>query len=273
MTRAWRRRWLALPVAALVAAQLLPIAVIVLTSFKTPYALLKDGPLTLHGFFLGNYLQAMRDDDFFAYLRNSACIGALSTAASLTCGTLAAYALSRFRFRGREPIALAVLCARVVPPVTLAIPLFAVFRTLNLTDTLGGLALAHTSMNLPMAIWLMIPFFDAIPHELEQAAMLDGCNRWQVFTKVMLPLVRPGLMVTGIFCFLVSWNDFLFSLVLAGSRTKTATLAVNSYLTAWGADWGPMTASSVLVLLPAFFFAASLQKHVVSGVSAGGVKG
>ena len=264
---------LALPVLALLLLQLFPIAVILLTSFKTPYALLKEGPLTAHGFFWGNYLQVLRDDAFFIYLRNSALIGAMSTSASLLCGTMAAYALSRFRFGWRAPITLMVLCARMVPPVTLAIPLFVVFRMLNLTDTLVGLALAHTSMNLPMAIWLLIPFFDAIPQELEEAALLDGCNRWQVFFKVMLPLVRPGVMVTGIFCFLVSWNDFLFSLILAGSNTKTATLAVNSYLTAWGADWGPMTASSVLVLLPAFFFAASLQKHVVSGVSAGGVKG
>lgn len=271
--RRWKALALSFPLVVLVCFQLFPVLLIVLTSFKSQISLLQHGPFGTTGFFLGNYTKVIVADGFMSNLGTSLMIAMGSTAISVAAGALAAYALTRFRFTGSTPIAMAFLCARVIPPVALAIPLFLLLKKFHLTDSVAGLVLAHTTMNLPFAVWLIMPFFDSLPKDYEEAAEMDGCTQFQVFHKIFLPMALPGLLVAGIFCFLLSWNDFLLSLILAGSDTKTAPLVVNAYMTGFGPEWGPMTASSVVILVPVFIFSLALQKHMVSGISAGGVKG
>jgi multiple sugar transport system permease protein len=186
---------------------------------------------------------------------------------------MAAFALARIEFRFKAAFKGAILAARLLPPVALAVPLFLLVTRLGLADTRMGLALAHSAFNLPFAIWLLTPFFAGIPKELEEAATVDGFTRFQIFRIVYFPLALPGVLVASLFCFLLSWNDFLFSLILAGSATKTAPLAVNGYMTGFGPEWGPMTAASVVVLVPVFVLSLFLQRSLVGGIQSGGIKG
>jgi multiple sugar transport system permease protein len=273
MKRPLKTALLYVPVLIVVAIQVFPVLLILLTSFRKQVSLLQHGPFSLDGLFWGNYRQVLVTDEFLRYMGTSSLVALASTLISIATGSLAAYALTRFSFWGRKSLSVGILCARIIPPVALAVPLFLLLKQAGLTDTLAGLVLAHTTINLPFAIWLMMPFFESLPRELEEAAEMDGCSKLQVFRIIFLPLALPGLMVAGIFCFLLSWNDFLFSLILAGSDTKTAPLVVNGYMTGFGPEWGPMTASSMLIMFPVFLFSLLLQKHIVAGLSAGGVKG
>jgi multiple sugar transport system permease protein len=187
--------------------------------------------------------------------------------------TLAAYALVYGQFPGLKFLRGSVFIARMMPPAALILPIFLLLRTFGLSDTVLGLVFAHTAWNLPFGIWLMLPFFRAVPEEIFQAAQMDGCHYGQIFRWILLPLVVPGMVVTFLFCFLMSWNDFLFGLILGGSQTKTAALMVNGYVAADQISWGPMAASACLIMVPAFGLAWFLQKHLVEGLSAGSVKG
>ena len=254
--------------------QLFPVWVIGLTSFKTPLSLLEDGSaLSLDGLFLGNYQRVLFDDHLWQYVKTSLIIALSSTFISVFLGALFAYPLARFSFRGRTFLTMGLLCSRMVPPVALALPAFLLLRSFGAVDHYLGLILAHTTFNLPFAIWLLLPFFKALPDDFEASAAMDGLNTWQTFYLIFLPLVLPGLIVSSIFCFLMSWNDFLYSLILAGSETRTAPLAINGYMTSDQIEWGAMTASSMICLVPVFLLCKYLQNYLIGGVTSGGVKG
>lgn len=268
-----KKALLLLPVLLLACVQILPVVVVALTSVKTPVALLEGKLFGTEGFFLGNYAKVLLEDGLHRPLLTSLVVAAISTAISVAAGSMAAFGLARLEFRFKGTFAGAILCARLLPPVALAVPLFLLINALGLSDTRLGLALAHATFSLPFAIWLLMPFFAAMPKELEEAALVDGFTRFQIFRLLYFPLALPGLLVASLFCFLLSWNDFLFSLILAGSDTKTAPLAVNGYMTGFGPEWGPMTASSVIVLLPVLALSLLLQRYLVGGLQAGGIKG
>lgn len=269
-----RTALLIFPVVLIVLLQVLPICLIAITSFKSPLALLAgDGVFTLSGFFTGNYVRVLFEDMFGQYVLTSTLIALGSTGLSLLFAAPAAYGLAKINFGFNGGLAFGVLCLRMIPPIVLALPIFVLFRFLGLNDSVFGLIIAHTTFNLPFAIWILVPFFEEIPKDYEEAASIDGLSRWQTFRYVTLPLSKTGLLVSSIFCFLMSWNDFLFSLILAGSSTTTAPLAINAYMTSDRVEWGPMTAASCLILVPAFFFCVYLQKHMIKGVNSGGVKG
>ena len=263
-----------LPVVLLLILQLFPLYIITLTSFKEPLVLLDDGGgLNLEGFFLGNYERVIFEDQIFKPVGTSLWIALMSTLISVGAGGLAAYGLAVFKFRGSMLLSMAILCSRMVPPVALALPAFLLLRMFGAVDNSWGLILAHTTFNLPFAIWLMIPFFQLLPKDFQDAAALDGLGPWQTFRMIYFPLAKPGIVVASIFCFLMSWNDFLYSLILAGSDTRTAPLAINGYMTSDQIEWGAMTASSMLVLIPVLVFCKYLQNHLMDGLTSGGVKG
>lgn len=269
----FKKFFLWIPLFFILFIQLFPVALILMTSFKSEHDLLRSGPLSFSKIDFSNYLRVIETDSFLNYLGTSLKIGLGSTALSVILGLLAAFGLSRINHRTGDHLKIGLICARLTPPVALAIPLFLLVKSLGLTDTDSGLILAHTTLNLPFAVWLMLPFFSQLPKSYDEAARIDGCSLFDTFWRIILPLSLPGILVTTLFCFLMSWNDFLFSLVLAGSKTKTAPLAINAYMTGFGPEWGPMTASSVLILIPVFILSLSLQKHLIGGLNAGGVKG
>jgi multiple sugar transport system permease protein len=194
-----------------------------------------------------------------------------STALALSLACLAAYGLSRFAFRAKEHVVFFVLAQRMLPPIAVAIPLFFIFRDLGLRDSHIGLILAHTLINLPLAVLLLKSFFDDVPVELDESAMLDGASRFQVFHMVVLPLVKGGLAATAVLCFIFSWTEFLISLLLTTS-IRTIPVKITTFVTSTGTEWGLITALGSAALIPSFIFIMLVQKHLVRGLTLGSLK-
>jgi multiple sugar transport system permease protein len=259
--------------AALLFLQIAPVAMIIQTAFKTPRSLLEFGMFTTGGWTLANFERLFFEQSLGPDLLNSFLIASGSMALSVFCGALMAFALTRWEGKARKHLMTTLLIARLLPPVALALPLFLVLRQFFLHDTRTGLILAHTALNFPLATWILMPFMDSVPRALDEAASLDGASRLQAFLHVILPVTKPGIVVAALFCFLMSWNDFLFSLILAGSEVKTAPLTLNGYMTGFGTEWGPLCAGASLLLLPVFALSFKLHQHMIAAPTQGGVKG
>jgi multiple sugar transport system permease protein len=194
-----------------------------------------------------------------------------STALAILLATFTAYALSRFRFRGSQGYIGWVLSQRMMPVIAVAIPLFFMFRDLGLRDTHIGLILAHTLINLPLAVLLMKSFFDDVPKELDEAAVIDGATRFQTFRRVVLPMVKGGLAATAVLCFIFSWTEFLLSLQLTTS-IRTIPVKISTFVTSTGTEWGFITALGTAAIVPAFIFILLVQQHLVRGLTLGSLK-
>lgn len=204
---------------------------------------------------------------------NSFIIAVISTTLAIVLAVPAAYAVARFGSWPGRAFLVVALIARMIPPVSVAIPFFALMRTLGLVDTHIGVALAHTTISLPLSIWLLTGFFEGIPNQLEEAARVDGASRFGAFFRVIVPVVVGGIAVTAIFAFLASWNDFLFSLLLTSTQVKTAPLAIAEFKSQYGIQWGTMTSLGILYSLPVIIFSLFMQRRIVSGMTMGAVKG
>ncbi len=211
-------------------------------------------------------------DNFARSFGNSLLVSVLSTGLSLLLGVPAAYALSRWRFKQRRQVALWVLCTRMAPPIAFTIPFFLAFRWLGLLDTVWALVLVYLTFNLAIVIWMMQGFFDAIPTALEEAAWMDGCGIWSAFWHVTLPLTQPGLVATAVLCFIFSWSDFFFALILTRTRAVTAPVAIVNFLQYDSWEWTKIAAAGTMVMLPVLLFTVLVRKYLVHGLTAGGVK-
>lgn len=194
-----------------------------------------------------------------------------STLLAVVVATLAAYALSRMRFPGQHHFVFWVLSQRMMPPIAIAIPLFFLFRDFGLRDTYLGLILAHALMNLPLAVLLMKSFFDEVPKDVDEAALIDGATRLQTFWKVTLPMVKGGLAASAVLCFIFSWTEFLISLQLTSS-IRTIPVKISTFVTSTGTEWGFITALGSAAMLPAFVFILLVQRHLVRGLTLGSLK-
>ena len=210
---------------------------------------------------------------FLSFLVNSLVVAAGTICISVPLGTLAAYGLARTKTRHASKLLFGLLAIRMLPQILLAIPFFVMARWLSLIDTYLMMILAMVAINQPFTIWLMRSFFVDVPVELDEAAMIDGCNRWQAFWHVVLPTVRPGLAVTSLFSMLLAYNEFLFALILTGSRTKTLPVAIAEY---GGEDinyWSLSAAGAIGIMLPPVIFTILVQRHLIRGLTFGAVKG
>ncbi len=208
------------------------------------------------------------------YARNSAVISLVSTFFSLIFGTLAGFTFARFRFRGKNGIFLSMMLARAVPGVALSLPLFVLFARLGLSDKVLGMIIAYTALNIPFTAWLMDGFFRALPEELDDAALIDGCSRWTALLRVDLPLALPGVAASGIFAFLTSWNEFALATVITRTpASRTFPPALYEFTGQFVSDWRGMTAMSVMMLIPSIIFVALIQRQLVQGLASGAVKG
>lgn len=206
------------------------------------------------------------------YLRDSLIIGAGSTLLVLLLATPAAYALSRFRMRRRKDLAFWILSQRMMPPIVAAFPLFWMFRNLQWIDTYHGLILVHAAINVPLATLLLMSFFDEIPRDLDEAAMVDGASRFAAFRQVILNYVRGGLAATAVLAFIFSWNEFLLTLVLTTGRIRTVPVASSTFTTAFATEWGYLAALGTASMVPIFLFILLVQRHLVRGLTLGAVK-
>ena len=267
----WKKSLFYTVVVILLLVELFPIMLVLSTSFKPSQSIFDKNPFAAFNPTLNNYKEVLLERDFLNNLKDSVIIACVTTVVSVSLGAMAAYSLARFKFKGNQKIGLGILASRMIPPITLSVPIFLLMRKINILDTHLVLILAHISFILPYIIWLTLPFFRSIPKAYEEAAMIDGCSRFNSFIRIFIPLVAPGLVVAGIFSFVYSWNDFLYALVLTGSDVKTVPIAVSGFIGQFGPKWGAMTAAGTLAIIPIFIFALTLQKYIISGLSVGGI--
>lgn len=253
-----------------------PFVILAIISFKTRIEVLEVPPsLDIDvAQIVKNYEDVIFDRGFLRYTINSIIVTASTVILSLLIATPAAYAFSRLRFRGRDRWATTILSFRFMPPVAIAIPVLLMMRTLNLDDTYPGLILPYVAFSLPLAIWILIGFFDEIPRELDDAALVDGCSRVGVLWRVMLPLVRPGLIVAAIFSAIFIWNEFLVGLYLVNSQTlKTIPLGAAGLISAQRPiDWNVAATVGIVTIIPIFIFSLFIQRYIARGITAGAVR-
>ena len=225
---------------------------------------------------LVHYKDAFLTRSFGQYLATSAVVAITSTVCALLLGTLAAYALARFRLPHKldTRLALWILSTRMFPPIVTAIPLFLVMRDVRLLNTKASLIIVYTAFNLPFVVWMMRGFFIEVPREMEEAARVDGDSRLGALWRVVLPLVVPGLAATAVFCLIISWNEFLFALVLTQTDdAMTLPVGIAGRVTQYEIKWGVMSAAGVVAMIPILAFAMAVQRYLVRGLSLGAVKG
>jgi multiple sugar transport system permease protein len=218
---------------------------------------------------LENFKAVFEQHHFLRYLMNSLIIATLATGLSLVLGLPAAYSIAKYR---QSKIGIIILLARMTPFVSYLLPWYIIFRYLKLIDTFTALTLTHLIITLPMVAWLMVAFFESVPAELEDAAMIDGCSRLKTFLIIVLPLVRNGIATSAIMAFIFSWNQFLFSLILSGPQTKTVPVAVYNFISYGKIDWAGIGAAATLIVLPVSVFAFFVRKTIVQGLTMGALK-
>ena len=228
-----------------------------------------------HSFTFGNYSSLFSGREFGSYLTNSIVITVASVAVALLLGTLAAYAIARFRLWGglERYLGFGLLVTRILPPIVVIVPVFLLAERLSLLNTRLGLIVVYSAFNVSFVVWMMESFFREIPVDLEEAAMVDGDTRFTAFRRIVLPLAAPGLVATGIFAAIVTYNEFLFALVLTSTPTaETMPVGAATLIGRINIDWGAMSAAGVIGALPILLFAALVQRHLVRGLTMGAVK-
>ncbi len=265
---------------------LAPLLFMVLASFKPDVAIFDPHSLFRFTPTLANYQEVLTGSTGAAQaagsylgastgpraLLASAIVTIVSTALAIAFGSAAAYGLARYRFRGSRDLAFFILSTRMAPPIAFVLPMFLVFKTLHLLDTYFVLIIVYTGMNMSFVVWLLRGFFEEIPIELEESALLDGYGRIDVFRKIALPLAKPGIIAAAIFSAIFAWNEFLFAMILTGDNVRTLPVAITGFSTSMGIRWGAFMATAAVGVLPIFILTVLLQRHLVRGLTFGAVK-
>ena len=248
-----------------------PFVYMAIVSLK-PRVLTYDPSIWMFKPTMENYVSIFKTRNLLHFAKNSFIVVIATTLVSLVLGSLAAYGFARFSFNKKEDLAFWILSLRMLPPMATVIPFFILARLTGILDTHLVLILSYMTFNIPFTIWMMRGFFEEIPREIEEAALVDGCSHWQVLIKIILPLSMTGLTATAIFCVIQSWNEFAFALFLTGVNARTLPTTVTFFLSVTGVIWGEMAAVGVVTALPVLVFAMLVQKHMIRGLTFGAVK-
>ncbi len=252
---------------------LAPIIILALTAVKTEAQIFDTRWSWFFIPTLSNFQFVINDGNIDRFLVNSLVISVAATIITLIFGTMCAYALARFRFLGRETLSYGTLILRTLPPAVLAVPVFVIWSMWGINDTRSGVVLIYAALNLPFTIWLLYGFIEQVPEELEEAAAIDGCGPFEVFWRVILPLLKPGLAAAAIFTFRLAWNEFILSFILTNRHTRTLPASISNYITDTGVEWGKIMAAGVLIALPPLIFTFVAARQIITGLTAGAVKG
>ena len=267
--------WLYVIAALLALSSLFPFAWMLLSSFKSlrelytvPPVWLPDAPT------LANYTKVLFDSNIPRYFLNSTVIAVGSTGIALVLAILSGYGFARFRFRGKNIYQTSILATQMLPTAVIIVPLFIVLRSLGLLNTYAGLILVYLILTLPLSVYMITGYFRSIPVELEEAAIIDGASRMGVLLRITLPLSLPGLVATTIYCFVTTWNEFIFALSFAlDSSVKTLPIGLAEFSTEFQTDWGAVMAASVVMTVPIALLFLALQRLFIGGLTAGATKG
>ena len=263
-----------LPVLLIVIFAMAPFAWMVLTSL-TPTAVLSATGVSVSpsGWSFDNYLRLIEQTSCLKNMLDSLIIAVGTVVVGLLVAVTAAYALSRFRFPGRKVFMLQFLLINMFPIVLLILPLFVLFRKLNILDTHFALILANATAAIPFAVWMLTSYVGAIPRSLDEAAMTDGCTRLTALRRVVLPLMIPGIISTGIYIFITAWNEYLYALTLGGRNVRPVTVAIQTLIGEYQIEWGLLAAGAVVGALPATLLFLIVQRRLIGGLTQGAVKG
>lgn len=251
-------------------AVIFPFLWMVLSSFKMQSQMLNLKYLFRFDATSKNYRDLFSNYNFFRPILNSFIIALISTGLSLVLALPASYGIARF---GMKKTSLLLLVVRMIPAITFLVPWFVIFTFIGIVDTHFGLILAHMVVALPFIIWIMVPFFESLPKELEESAAVDGSTRFNSFLKIILPISGPGIVTSAILSFVFSWNNFMFGIILSGRNTKTLPVAIYGFISYTDINWGGLMAGSVVVTIPVIVISLFLQKYIIKGLTAGAVKG
>lgn len=263
---------------------LLPLIWLLLSTIQTQASLLRVPPQILpDAVTLQNYIDIFKpaafgensgQSTFLLALRNSVLISLGTTVVAMLFGTLAAYAFARFNIPSKRPLLLVVLGSQLLPPISVIIPLFRMFKSAGLLDTLFALILAYSTFSIPFVVWIMAGYFQSVPLELEEAARIDGATRFQSFLRIALPLAAPGLAATAIFTLLNAWDEFFFALIFTSTyASKTVPVALAEFIGRHSVNWGMLVTGGLIASLPPIVLSLLFYRYIVSGLAAGGVKG
>lgn len=252
---------------------IIPIAIVVLNSFKRAKDIFTTEPRLFFTPTFDNYINAFTKSHFGLYYLNSAIVAIVSTSLVVVVGTFAAYALTSFNIRSANIVAQAFFFGKLVPVISMLLPLFVMINGVGLRGTLAAPIIAHVALNLPFVLWLMMGFLRDVPKELQQAAMIDGCSRMQTFWKILVPVIAPGLAAAFILSMQYSWNELLFSLQLTTLDTYTVPVGIAGFVGAISVDWGLSSAAATAAMLPLILAGFFVQKHLATGSLGGSVKG
>lgn len=250
---------------------ILPLLWALLTSFKEKALVYQIPPAWIFKPTFENYVALIQKYPFPQYFMNSMIAASVSTLLSLLFGGMAAYSIARYGTGGNF-LRGWVLNNRTMPPIVILIPIFMLANFLGMTNNIITLIVAYMSFLLPFTIWMLIVFFESIPPDMEEAAIVDGATPMQVFLKIVIPLSTPGLASTGILAFLNVWNEFMFALILSGKDTRTLPIGVANFMTQRGVEMGELTAATMVIIIPVMILAFSIRRYLVQGLSLGGVK-
>jgi len=260
--------------AALLLVWILPVLLSVLTSFKDEKEVLAYPPTVVFEATLKNYVAVLAGpSSIVPNLTSSLIIALATTILSIVIAVPAAYAIARLRLPGRQPLGFYVLATQLVPPIGLIIPYFLILNGIGWMDSYKGLVLIYITFSLPFAIWLMVSYFEDIPYEMEEAALLDRAGRLRALWYVILPQVRGGIAVTTVFVFLNAWNEFLFAVVLGGNKVRPVTVAMFNFISVEQTQWAKLAAGAMVAMAPVILIGLLAQRHIVKGLTVGAVKG
>jgi len=251
---------------------LFPVYWIVSISLKTHAQAISLPPVWFFKPILDNYQYVFQEYNMGHYFWNSIIIGLSSVILTLLLSIPAAYALVRFKFKGRENLAFWILSVRILPSIAIALPILLIMKTFALVDTHLALIIMHTVANIPFAVWLLMGFFQGIPWELEEASMVDGCTRFGALCRITLPIAMPGVVVTLLFCFILSWNEFVFAVILTHYRAATLPVATVGLVGFGYITWGQIAAAAVIIIAPVIVIAVAIQRYLIRGLTFGAIK-
>ncbi len=269
-TKPLRKIGFALVLVLIAAPVLFPFLWMLASSFKTQVDIISWPPRLLFDPILGNYRKVFQEQNFLKYFVNSSIVGLTAVAFSLFLGLPAAYSIARFK---QKKLSVLILVARLMPGISFLMPWYIIFSRLKLMDSYAALILSHMLIALPIVVWIMSSYFETIPVEMEESAMVDGATRQRAFLSIILPVSSPGIVTAITLSFIFSWNNFMFSQVLSMERTKTLPIAVYNFVSYAEVDWGAVMAAAVAIMAPAILLTMIFQKYVVKGLTMGAVKG